>query len=891
MTVASTKSYVVYTGDGTTATYALASGGSPILYDETSDFLVYLDGVLKTETTHYSIDTGTDILTFVTAPTDGADIWILRMTPRTQELDLTTNGEFDPEAVEAALDKVTREVQDAYREAEHAWKTEYGVSPGTITAGAENTVAKFDANGNLIEGPSAAQVASAEAYAEYAEEWANKAEDALISTAAGGDGVDDYSSKHFSIKAADQADYAEEWAQSDALISVAAGGDGATDRSSKYWSDIAATLVGSTILDSDFTTNGLMRRTGAGVYDTVTATAAGLALLDDVDSDAQLATLGGGTAGIAAFKAEDADDIRGQLSTEPYVANRTALAALDGSVDVVAFLYEAGRQGHFRWNGADLSTEVASDANEGIYVAPAGDASGASGAWVRVYQAGSIQAKWFGVTGDGVTDDGAAISAAITCCNSLPDDGIVLEFSPDTYLAANGVSTVVARSNFWIRGYGATFKLTSNPYFTFGNASSVFTRGGIIGGHFAGVSADATSRIVKVQGYAQLTLDDLGTDRVAGVAELGVSSSYAAPGFVARNIRGGILDIDGAVGFNCRFGGGMLLHQVRLTGTESSGSIPTIPSDRSTPNAMATTRAVRFTGEGTWDTVNISDCVFGHFQIGLYIVGGSGVNMINWKVANTFFDYCGTNGLYMNPSSGLLNFITFVNCWFIGIDDNSVSIEGTTGGYNNIRFIACEGRQAGKRNWSLESTVMNKVELIGCRGMGANRLSANTGSDQDDLYIGAAGVSVSGGVFGEDGSGYTGISGQQGRYGVTTGANLSNMAMTGVQATGATGAFQISANTALQTNVALRDNRGIGSARPNYAGQGSVSVPTSGVTTNWYGPYDREISIYGGTVTSVTHNGVQISDGSGPAYIRLLPGDTWVVTYSSAPTINFVNNA
>ena len=35
----------------------------------------------------------------------------------------------------------------------------------------------------------------------YASEWANKAEDSLVSTAAGGDGVDDYSSKHFANKA------------------------------------------------------------------------------------------------------------------------------------------------------------------------------------------------------------------------------------------------------------------------------------------------------------------------------------------------------------------------------------------------------------------------------------------------------------------------------------------------------------------------------------------------------------------------------------------------------------------------------------------------------------------------------------------------------------------
>ena len=39
----------------------------------------------------------------------------------------------------------------------------------------------------------------------YAEEWANKAEDSLVSVAAGGDGVDDYSSKHFANKSAASA--------------------------------------------------------------------------------------------------------------------------------------------------------------------------------------------------------------------------------------------------------------------------------------------------------------------------------------------------------------------------------------------------------------------------------------------------------------------------------------------------------------------------------------------------------------------------------------------------------------------------------------------------------------------------------------------------------------
>lgn len=349
MTVASTKSYVVYTGDGATTTYALSSGGSPILYEETSDFLVYLDGVLKTETTHYTINTGTDILTFVTAPTDGADIWILRMTPRTQELDLTTNGEFDPEAVEAALDKVTREVQDAYREAEHAWQSEYGVVPGTITAGAEDTVAKFDANGNLIEGPSAAQIAESESYAEYAEEWANKDEDSLVSTDAGGDGVDDYSSKHFSIKAGEQASYAEEWAQSADLISVEAGGDGSTDRSAKYWAGYAESIAGDAVL-------------GVDLASTDNGKGASLVGIEDAGEYYNATTVEGALAEIAPAQ----DRIELAARTEDRV-----------------YLVESGRAGRFDKVESDISTFVAADVSQGCYVAFSTDVTGASGGYVR----------------------------------------------------------------------------------------------------------------------------------------------------------------------------------------------------------------------------------------------------------------------------------------------------------------------------------------------------------------------------------------------------------------------------------------------------------------------------------------------------------------------------
>ncbi|TMN32568.1 hypothetical protein CWB95_23515, partial [Pseudoalteromonas piscicida] len=96
-----------------------------------------------------------------------------------------------------------------------------------------------------------------------------------------------------------------------------------------------------------------------------------------------------------------------------YVANRTALRALDTSKDTSAYLTEAGRKGQFFWDGSNLSAQVTADTAQGVYIAPASAPTGASGAWVRSFDFTNYEDSWFGTVADNATDSTNAINAAL----------------------------------------------------------------------------------------------------------------------------------------------------------------------------------------------------------------------------------------------------------------------------------------------------------------------------------------------------------------------------------------------------------------------------------------------------------------------------------------------
>jgi len=137
--------------------------------------------------------------------------------------------------------------------------------------------------------------------------------------------------------------------------------------------------------------------------------------------------------------------------------SRAILAGFTGmTAGRQAYLGEAGREGVLKWSTANHAADVTADPAQGVYVAPASDMTGASGAWVRP-PAEALNVRWFGAAGDGVTDDRAAIQAALNYSNAI--GGACIYFPAGTY-KVSGYLTVYPHTRITGAGRKAT-KITT----------------------------------------------------------------------------------------------------------------------------------------------------------------------------------------------------------------------------------------------------------------------------------------------------------------------------------------------------------------------------------------------------------------------------------------------
>ena len=206
-----------------------------------------------------------------------AVVFTARNTAKTQTYELENSEPLDPVALIEALDKAIKLIQENYSQLGTPDKRAItSVNPFEIPDKQTRklTYVSFDENGDLRLDDEIDKIVG------WAKEWAINPEDDLVSTEAGGNGVDDYSSLHHSRKSEDFSEKSDQWANEAEDVEVETG-----KYSSRHWSEKSSGFSddsSSSATDSaNSATNSANSATSSANSATASATSAGNALASE----------------------------------------------------------------------------------------------------------------------------------------------------------------------------------------------------------------------------------------------------------------------------------------------------------------------------------------------------------------------------------------------------------------------------------------------------------------------------------------------------------------------------------------------------------------------------------------------------------------------------------
>jgi len=373
--------------------------------------------------------------------------------------------------------------------------------------------------------------------------------------------------------------------------------------------------------------------------------------------------------------------------------------------------------------GPGASQQVPQSGNIGLYPDD-GSSSGAAGWWAKVPIGGSgvraplapmtINVIQYGATGNGVTDDTAAINSAIAAANAFlalsgSQRGCIVYFPAGIYLVSAALTAINA-NGIRIRGEGrgaSTILVTNGTgdifSFTAGNeycevdnlqffASVTRTAGAFINTNGAN---DVRIHDFVMSGY--FVGISISNSSIKVYVDHGVISSAASATAV------GILVSNGAAGDT-------YLSDVVMS---NGGTLP-----------LAGIELVQ-TGHTSIHDCNITKCING------LLVQPAASNDVTYVFIHTcLFDSCSTNAMFVNPAnsaSARFRSCKIVNSWFSGTTAGvgiNMNTQGASAIVDDISFTSC--RVLNNSTHGVQLTFGTNVLFLGCTIAGNSTGVSNT---------------------------------------------------------------------------------------------------------------------------------------------------------------------
>lgn len=326
------------------------------------------------------------------------------------------------------------------------------------------------------------------------------------------------------------------------------------------------------------------------------------------------------------------------------------------------------------------------------------------------------------------------------------------------------------------------------------------------------------------------------------------------------------------------------------------------------------------------DEANIYNCrVFGFFA--------QGTGSVNDGIQNSKITFCGWNGITLGMNYGELGLYAINNevayCSDVGITNYGIGdiitgnyvhdVNGTTG-YNNSRWgIAAEGSGddiiTGNTIYNVNMGIVLSVG-VNCTvsqniiynwdtynwGVPAIQICTknNIITQNQLLYTGTyadeSGISIEGGgeyilgIYNNTVSTNEVACGSN-SYAITIGSGATSTTISGNNITAVYTINDAGTDTKIFNNPGYNPvgyiSSPISSGGITLVDKGSGSTWVSGTTyTNWESP--KILYISGGTVTAIVYDGQTLYTSTTTCSITLQPGDTFSVTFTTAPTINVI---